>query len=229
MSTLARRLQADMKKNGFYQGDIDGIWGKGSEAAWQAILSSASQRNEAPVPIPFPVSGKNIAWSAKVSPEFVNKVVAISERLGIEDPSDLMSCMAWESGETFSPSVLNGAGSKAVGLIQFMPSTAKGLGTSSEALSKMTAIEQLDYVYKYFLPYKGRLKNLGDIYMAILWPAGIGKKDDYVLWTKDKRPTTYLQNKGLDVNKDGAITRAECLAKVRAKKERGLLSQFVRI
>ncbi len=228
MSTFAKRLQSDMKDKGFYQGKIDGVWGNGSQAAWEAILAAASQRNEVPMVLSIPTSGKRIAWSAKVSPKFIDKVVAICRKLGIEDPSDLMACMAWETGETFSPSVVNGAGSKATGLIQFMPTTAKGLGTSSEALAEMTAEEQLEYVYKYFLPYKGRLKNVGDVYMAILWPAGIGKKDDYVLWTKDKRPTTYLQNKGLDVNKDGAITRAECIKKVIEKKEKGLSDRYVR-
>lgn len=53
--------------------------------------------------------------------------------------------------------------------------------------------------------------------MAILWPAGVGKEDNYVLWTKEARPTTYRQNSGLDANVDGVITRKECLAKIQAK------------
>lgn len=226
--SLEKRLQQDMKDRGFYQGRVDGIWGPGSEAAWKAMSDAAAQRNQVRIPLTIPTQIKGIAWSAKVSTQFLDKLAVICRQLGIEDPSDLMACMAWESGETFSPSVLNAAGSKAVGLIQFMPSTAKGLGTTSAALAKMTAEEQLDYVYKYFLPYKGRLKNLGDIYMAILWPAGIGKSDDWVLWERSKRAVTYAQNKGLDVNVDGTITRGECLVKVRAKKERGLLPQHVR-
>lgn len=169
-----------------------------------------------------------IAWSAKVSPEFVAKVIDVCGKLGIPDPSHLMACMAWESGETFSPSIINGAGSKAVGLIQFMPSTATFLGTSASALSKMTAVQQMDYVCKYFMPYKGRLHNLGDIYMAILWPAGIGKDDDYVLWEKNKRPTTYLQNRGLDINNDGDITRGECLTKIKEKLAKGLQAKYIR-
>lgn len=103
------------------------------------------------------------------------------------------------------------------GLIQFMPKTAIGLGTTTSLLSKMTALEQLDYVHAYFKPYRNRLKNLGDYYMAILWPAGVGKEDNYVLWTKEARPTTYRQNSGLDANADGVITRKECLAKIQAK------------
>jgi len=134
-----------------------------------------------------------------------------------------MACMAWESGESFSPSVRNAAGSGATGLIQFMPSTAVGLGTSTAKLAAMTAEDQLNYVYKYFKPYAGRLNNLGDIYMAILWPKAVGKPDSYVLWEKGKQPTTFRQNAGLDINKDQKITRKECLEKIEGKLTKGLL------
>lgn len=101
------------------------------------------------------------------------------------------------------------------GLIQFMPATARGLGTTTAALRAMTDMEQLDYVELYFRHNRGRLKNLGDVYMAILWPAGIGKPDTYTLWDRETRPTTYRQNAGLDRNKDGSITRRECLVHIR--------------
>lgn len=166
------------------------------------------------------------AWGSKVSPEFRSKVKIICSDLRF-DPNHLMSCMAFESGETFSPSIKNAAGSGATGLIQFMPRTAKNLGTSTEALAKMTALDQLDYVHKYFLPYKGRLHTLSDLYMAILWPAAIGKPEDHVLWDRSTKPTTYAQNAGLDVNKDGKITKAEASGKVYAKLEKGLKDPFV--
>jgi hypothetical protein len=130
--------------------------------------------------------------------------------------------MAWESAETFSPDIKNAAGSGATGLIQFMPSTAVGLGTSTAKLAAMSAEDQLNYVYKYFRPYNGRLHNLGDIYMAILWPKAVGKPDSYVLWDRSKMPTTFRQNAGLDVNKNGQVTRAECLKKVNGKLVKGL-------
>jgi hypothetical protein len=66
----------------------------------------------------------DIAWGAKVSPVFKARVLWIADSLGCS-PNDLMACMAWESGESFSPSKKNMAGSGATGLIQFMPSTAK--------------------------------------------------------------------------------------------------------
>ena len=167
-----------------------------------------------------------LAWGAKVSPEFRDKVRAISARLRC-DASDLMTCMAWESGRSFSAAVKNMAGSGATGLIQFMPTTAQALGTSTTALAGMTAVEQLDWVEKYFQPYKGKLNNLADLYMAILWPAGVGKPMEYVLWDKDTRPTTYRQNAGLDANKDEVITKAECSAKLYAMKAEGQRAENV--
>lgn len=167
-----------------------------------------------------------LAWGNRVSLEFREKARRIAVGLGV-DPSDLMSCMAWESGRTFKPDVKNMAGSGATGLIQFMPTTAKGLGTSVEALAGMTAVQQLDWVEKYFQPWKGKLRDLGDLYMAILWPKAVGQPLEYVLWDQDSRPTTYRQNAGLDVNKDGEITKAECCTKLFAMKAEGLRPENV--
>lgn len=165
--------------------------------------------------------GSQIAWGARVSPVFRERIRWVADTLGC-DVNHLMACMAWESGETFRANIKNAAGSGATGLIQFMPSTARGLGTTTTALAEMTPEDQIRYVYEYFKPYKGRLNNLGDIYMAILWPKGVGKPDSYVLFDKAKSPTTFRQNAGLDVNKNGQVTRAECLVKVTQKLVKGL-------
>ncbi len=178
---------------------------------------------------PAPVEPKplrRLAWGTKVSAAFRERLFEICQILGVE-PDYLMACMAFESAETFSPSIRNAAGSGATGLIQFMPNTAKGLGTTTAALAAMTAEQQLEYVLAYFWPYRGRLKTLADVYMAILWPAGIGKPDGWALWDQASRPTTYRQNAGLDLNKDGTITKAEAAAKVLAKLERGRQAQFL--
>ena len=179
-------------------------------------------------PVHTPVETKplrQLAWGRKVSQAFRDRLFEICQILGVE-PDYLMACMAFESAETFSPSIKNAAGSGATGLIQFMPNTAKDLGTTTAALAALTAEQQLEWVLAYFMPYKGRLKTLADVYMAILWPAGIGKPDSWTLWDKDSRPTTYRQNAGLDLNKDGKITKSEAAAKVLAKLERGRLAQF---
>ncbi len=167
-----------------------------------------------------------MAWGARVSPMFRDRVRAMARNLGGRaTPSDYMACMAWEGGESFSPSVRNMAGSGATGLIQFMPATAKELGTTTDALARMTALEQLEWVERYFRPFAGRLNSLADLYMAILWPRGVGQPLDYVLWDKATRPTTYRQNAGLDGNGDGRITKREAVAKVQAKLEKGLLPE----
>jgi len=165
-----------------------------------------------------------IAWGAHVSPVFRERIWWIADTLRL-NPDDLMACIAWESGESFRADIRNAAGSGATGLIQFMPSTAVNLGTTTAKLAAMTPEDQLNFVYKYFRPYAGRLNNLGDIYMAILWPSGVGKQDDYILWNKTSKPTTYRQNAGLDINKDGSITRGECLKKIQGKLDKGWLPE----
>ena len=149
---------------------------------------------------------------------FHERVAQIADRLGIE-ADWLMACMAFETGLTFSPSVKNPR-SSATGLIQFMSFTAKKLGTSTRALSKMTALEQLDYVEKYFRPWKGRLRSIEDVYMAILWPKAIGRSPDYPLWDRDTS-RAYRVNAGLDIDKDGRVTKREAASKVIALYQRG--------
>src|SRR5688572_25827343 len=89
------------------------------------------------------------------SQPFLDKVRGIALELDV-NPNFLMAVMSFETGGTFSPSQPNKAGSGAVGLIQFMPKTATGLGTSTAALVQMTAEEQLEFVAKHFRPFKGR-------------------------------------------------------------------------
>ena len=151
-----------------------------------------------------------LCWGAKVSPPFRDGVRRIGSRLGI-NPDYLMACMAFETGRTFDPAVRNKAGSGATGLIQFMPSTAAALGTSTNELAKLSGPQQLIYVEAYFRPNKGRLKTLSDVYMAILWPGGIGRAEDYVLFRESDKlhPKRYIQNAGLDFNDDGVITKRE--------------------
>lgn len=162
----------------------------------------------------------NLAWGQKVSPQFRQKVIEICRTFGWTEAhaSWLMSCMAFESGETFAPNVVNGAGSGATGLIQFMPGTARGMGTTTASLAAMTAEQQLDFVKAYFRPYAPRIQSLSDMYMAILLPKFIGKPEDSVLFSEG---IAYRQNAGLDSNKDGRVTKAEATGKVAAKLTKG--------
>lgn len=151
-----------------------------------------------------------VAWGKRVSPEFRSKAMAVAHRLGL-DPSVLMAVMAFETGRQFSSSTANRR-SGATGLIQFMPKTAAALGTSTRALAAMREVRQLDYVEKYLKPYAGRMSDLPSAYMAVLWPAAVRKPLSHVLFSAPG--TAYEQNKGLDADKDGKITKAEAAAKV---------------
>lgn len=151
-----------------------------------------------------------LAWGKKVSPAFKRRVIEISAELGM-DPNNLMAAMAFESARTFRADIENPF-SGAAGLIQFMPATAKGLGTSTVALKRLTPVAQLEFVRRYFLPQKGRLNDLNDVYMAILWPRAVGRPASHVLFVNGSRQ--YSQNKGLDVNFDGVVTKAEAASRV---------------
>jgi peptidoglycan hydrolase-like protein with peptidoglycan-binding domain len=146
------------------------------------------------------------------SEAFRTKVSDIGDHLGI-DPNFLMAIMSFETGGSFDPAQRNMAGSGATGLIQFMPKTARSLGTSTEALANMTAEDQLDLVARYFEQFQGRLATLEDTYMAVLFPAAIGKGAGHVLFRRGT--TAFRQNRGLDLNGDGEVTVGEATSKVR--------------
>ena len=146
-----------------------------------------------------------------LSQTFLDKVDALEQRLRMA-PGSLLAVMRFETGGTFDPAERNRAGSGATGLIQFMPSTAKGLGTSTDALAKMSAEDQLEYVEKYFQPYKGKLGTLKDAYMAVLYPKAIGKPEWYPLFSQGT--TAYQQNAGLDRDKKGVVTVGDAVARV---------------
>lgn len=148
--------------------------------------------------------GADIDVSTIQDPDFNKKLEKIANALGVNS-HDLIAIMKQESG--VNPQAVNST-SGATGLIQFMPKTAAELGTSTTALKNMTAVEQLDYVYKYF-KMKGIKPGMavGDLYLAVFYPAAVGKEDTHVISTAGK--AVYDQNKGLDRNKDGSITVAD--------------------
>ena len=115
---------------------------------------------------------------ASIRTPFVEKVKEIAPRIGV-DPNWLMAIMYFESAGTFNPSITNSLGY--VGLIQFGASARKTLGVSKAKLQSMSAVEQLDYVEKYFNLYKGKYKTYIDTYFAVFFPLAIGKPDDWII------------------------------------------------
>ncbi len=155
-----------------------------------------------------------LSWGAKVTGDFRTRLYLIVDELGWaeERASWLMAVMAFETGQSFSPSVRN-PGSSAVGLIQFMAQTARDLGTRTATLATLSAVSQLHYVQRYLAPTADRIETLEDLYMAVLWPAAIGRSPEAMLWAKGTNP--YAANRGLDLDRNGRITKREACKKVR--------------
>lgn len=140
-------------------------------------------------------------------PEFLNKVKQIAQRLHC-NYKDLLGLMNAESGINAKA---KNKGSSATGLIQFMESTAKAMGTTTAALAAMSPIQQLDYVEKCIQMNKkaagypdNATLSAGDLYALVFLPARA--KQSVVASAGD---SYYAANKGLDANKDGKITKDE--------------------
>ena len=119
-----------------------------------------------------------------------------------------MACINIETAGTFSPSIVNSIG--ATGLIQFLPTTAQELGTTTAALKLMNNVQQLEYVKKYFVKKQSLLtktnwNSFPEIYLTIFYPTARNKDDNY------KFPSAVaLQNPLFDkFPKDGVLTKGE--------------------
>ncbi len=112
---------------------------------------------------------------------------------------------------TFSPSIKSPIG--ATGLIQFTKSTAKGLGTTTSKLSKMTASEQLKFVDKYLSSFSGKMSTLEDAYMAVHYPVSVGKSNNSVVYQEGS--SAYSNNRFNGHNNDGKVTKSEIGSHVR--------------
>lgn len=187
-------------------------------AGAQALAPEGTASNESGEVVAAAILGTTDATKVrgfdKVSGDkpFLTAVNKVGNQLGVS-PTDLLAVMSFETVGSFDAGIQN-PNSTATGLIQFLESTAKGLGTSTTALSKMSRVEQMEYVQKYLAPFKGKMKNLGDIYMAVHWPAGVGKDDAYVMYKTGS--DEYEANKNLDLNGDGTVTRGETLVRLQS-------------
>ena len=152
-----------------------------------------------------------------VTPEFLNQVEGMAQRLGTR-PEYILSVMSFETGGTFNPGEQNGIG--ATGLIQFLPSTARGLGTTTDRLAQMSSTEQLRFVEKYFdqAQYKGKLSTLEGLYSSVLSGTARQNSDDVLF----REGTAAYNQNPLDWNKDGRITAGEAVTPVAARMYGGI-------
>jgi len=150
------------------------------------------------------VDAQKIDTTTIQDPDFNKKLDKVASALGVKS-SDLLAVMKQESG--INPQARNPSG--ATGLIQFMPSTARQLGTTTDDLYQMDGVQQLDYVYKYFKMTGVGNGTLGDLYMAVFMPKYVGYPDDTVIGRNNDpgfSGKVYAQNKGLDRDRDGILT-----------------------
>ena len=54
--------------------------------------------------------------------------------------------------------------------------------------------------------------DIGDLYMAVLYPKAVGKANDFILFSSGS--SRYDKNMGLDMNQDGFITKGEAVDKM---------------
>lgn len=201
---VVKTIQRVLISYKLYKGSTDGIWGPGTEEGWFKLVRSYRLYNK--------VTDLPPAWATKVKPAFYKRVEewCQSKNLFRGAASALMTCMMFESGGTFSPTIKNAAGSNYYGLIQFGAAAAKDLGTTLDKLVKMSQMEQLEWVFKYFEMWMKRGKKptqLEDFYLCILYPAAVGKNADQGVFFDGT--VAYRQNRGLDTNKDGIVTVGE--------------------
>lgn len=202
------KVQDLLKAAGLYAGKVDGVYGNGTKTGLRKatdvyIVQSRARRY-------------SHAWSKLVSMEFLAAVIEGCRSRGwpVEAVDWLMSCMHFESGGTFSPTIQNGAGAKYFGLIQFGDMAAADLKTTTAALVKLSQVQQLKWVFAYFDMWAKRGKvftQLEDFYLTIFYPKAVGMKADTVIFRKDVEAEKkgYSQNNGFDFDKDGQITVGE--------------------
>ena len=133
------------------------------------------------VPVLAPTSGYalDIVDTYGIDYALAERVVQVAQSVRIQDPRWLATVINFES--RFDPTARNSSG--ATGLLQFMPETARGLSTTTTAISRMSAMEQMNYVERYYqqrwIANKAPFRSQLDTFMAVFWPAAIGKGPGY--------------------------------------------------
>ena len=147
------------------RGGLDGPLNKKSGLSWErdAILEESVQQ--------------------QLKTKFKTQIDKMLSRLGM--PLTTFERILRKESGIFDPYAINN-NTAATGLIQFMPKTAKDLGTTVENLLTMGPEEQLKFVEKYFSSLKGdrtisKDDHGVDWYFLVFYPAAIGKGPDYVI------------------------------------------------
>lgn len=154
-------------------------------------------------------------WKDRAKIENLKLIVQSIKRFSPElgaDPAWILAIIGFETAGTYSHTIENKV-SGAIGLIQFMPKTLMSMfKITKQDLLEQGLDKQLVLVRKYFektMKVYFKPFDFNDFYMAVLWPAAIKKPNDYVLFSREKNFMAYEQNKGLDRNRSGSVTKQE--------------------
>ena len=133
-----------------------------------------ASRQVLPVPSRWAINKILRYYGDLVNEPFAAAIVKTADDLDI-DPFALTNLIFLESG--LNPRAINSR-SGASGLIQFMPATAAGLGTSVAAIRSMSAVQQMLWVQEYLRRAQARhgsLRKPKDLMLSVFYPAYIGK------------------------------------------------------
>lgn len=184
-----------------------------SQPSVSPATGSSSATTNANTSTPAATSGSSgsyatseTAGAAATSDDFNAELNRVSSKFSV-NPADMLALMRSES--SINPQAVNPT-TGATGLIQFMPRTARSLGTTTEELRGMTAAQQMKYVEKYFdsvrLPSGA---SAGKLYAYVFLP---GRANRDVLTQQGEN--FYEANRGLDMDRDGKITIADLDARM---------------
>jgi len=198
----------------------------GSVGVGRAVVAASLEASSWRSSVPRPPFAEQLRPATRAPTAFELRVAGMAGRLHMR-ATDLMAVMRFESG--LRPDAINPT-SHAVGLIQLLPHNAADLlglpmtpdrdARAVRAFASMSADEQLDYVEAFLeRVLQGRgAAGLRDAYMAVFYPAAVGRGDGYVIARADGgsafERAVYRQNAGLDANGDGFITAGEAAARV---------------
>ncbi len=193
---------------------------------WTKRFTEISRRGDSSFGAEMPTSKPSVArvkGVEKLTKTQLAGLAATAKDLGM-NVDWLAAVISFETAGSFSPSVLNAAGSGAFGLIQFLPNTAAALlklpnteAGRAEAVRRgraMSFVQQLrEMVIPYFRGYT--YKSLDDVYLKVFYPAAMNKTAGYTVATEGTK--TYEQNQGFDRNHDGEITRSEITSRINSQ------------
>jgi Transglycosylase SLT domain len=155
-------------------------------------------------------SRQNLIRILRDQPRFWIELQAIARRLKTE-PAWLLNVIASES--LFDHTARNElSGQTATGLLQFIESTARNMGTTTEAIRRMSPVEQLRLVERYLTPFRGRLNNLANVYLAVFRGFIVKGGEAAVVAPLDgssREQRIYSLNRWLDFDGDAKIVKGE--------------------